>query len=134
VLLGLLLLWTLNPYLGFRTTASFTMLSGLITEGPGSNHLFMPSAHLVDHQNDLVDVVGSDDSDFQELADQGQALPYHEFQRAADLGIAVTGRRDGVVVSTTSDAASDIAAPNAVLNKLWLFRPVPADGQPLCTN
>ena len=33
------------------------MFSNLRTEGPGTNHLFLPSVHVVDLQNDLVVLV-----------------------------------------------------------------------------
>jgi hypothetical protein len=41
-----------TPYLGLGTSARFTMFSSLRTEGPGTNHLFWPSLHVVDSQND----------------------------------------------------------------------------------
>jgi hypothetical protein len=41
-----------TPYLGLGTSSRFTMFSSLRTEGPGTNHLFWPSLHLVDSQDD----------------------------------------------------------------------------------
>lgn len=43
-----------GPYLGFGTAARFTMFSNLRTEGPGTNHLFLPSFHLIDSQNEWL--------------------------------------------------------------------------------
>lgn len=40
-----------SPYVGFGTSSRFTMFSGLRTEGPGTNHLFLPSVHVIDSQN-----------------------------------------------------------------------------------
>jgi len=40
-----------SSYLGFGTSSRFTMFSGLRTEGPGTNHLFLPSVHVIDSQN-----------------------------------------------------------------------------------
>ncbi len=40
-----------SPYLGFGTSSRLTMFSGLRTEGPGTNHLFLPSVHVIDSQN-----------------------------------------------------------------------------------
>lgn len=123
--------WALNPYVGFRTTGSFTMFSGLRTEGSGTNHLFMPSVHVVDHQNDLVTISGSDDPALQALADAGQALPYLEVKRAAVGGqIRIHGRRGDEMLSVDADALTR----SPVLEKLWHFRAVPADGAPMCTN
>jgi hypothetical protein len=50
-----------SPYLGFGTSSRFTMFSGLRTEGAGSNHLFMPSTHLIDSQNSSLVVVDAND-------------------------------------------------------------------------
>lgn len=134
VLLVSFAVWSLNPYLGFRTTASFTMFSGLVTEGPGTNHFFMPSLHLVDHQNDLVVLQGSDDEGLRDLAELGQALPYLEVQRAVAAGARVEGRRDGASLPVTADGRTDVPDPPPWLAKIWHFRAVAADGEPQCTN
>jgi hypothetical protein len=134
VLLLLCVVWALNPYVGFRTTASFTMFSGLVTEGPGTNHFFMPSVHVVGYQNDLVEVLDADDERYRALADTGQAVPYFEVQRAAAEQVTLTGRRDGRPLSIV-DGVGPVTPPNPILAKLWLFRAVPADdGVPQCTN
>lgn len=128
-------LWVLNPYLGFRTMGAFTMFSGLVTEGPGTNHFFMPSVHLVDEQNDLVVLETSNNRALQDLADDGQAVPYFEIRRvAASSSIELTGTRNGepFVVDDSSRHLLEPLGP--VWAKLWIFRAVPAAGEPLCIN
>lgn len=46
-----MLTFVATPYLGLGTSSRFTMFSNLRTEGPGTNHLFWPSVHVVDTQN-----------------------------------------------------------------------------------
>jgi hypothetical protein len=66
-----------SPYLGFGTSSRFTMFSGLRTEGAGSNHLFMPSTHLIDSQNSSLVVVDANDASpvLSKAAESRAAIP-----------------------------------------------------------
>jgi hypothetical protein len=72
-----------TPYLGLGTSSRFTMFSGLRTEGPGTNHLFMPSVHLVDSQNDAFIVLDSTGQAplLAHAASQHLAMPVVELRR-----------------------------------------------------
>lgn len=73
----------LGPYLGFGTSSRFTMFSGVRTEGPGTNHLFIPSVHLIDSQNEALVVVWSNgESEALALAAEAKAaIPVAELRR-----------------------------------------------------
>jgi hypothetical protein len=81
ILPGLVLLNGMSPYLGLRTQLSFSMFSNLRTEGGRSNHLFMPRlATLEPYEDDLIEIVDSNDPGFQALKQQELLLPYFEFK------------------------------------------------------
>ncbi len=58
----LLVAWALCPYLGLRTTGTFTMFSNLMTEGATSNHLLLRSNPLKiwSYQEDTVRILALD--------------------------------------------------------------------------
>lgn len=71
----------INPYLGLKTESSFGMFSNLRTEGPRTNHLFIPkSTQLFDFQDDLVIVEGSNHRQLQKMARKGQQVPLFEVE------------------------------------------------------
>lgn len=78
-----------SPYLGLGTSGRFTMFSGLRTEGPGTNHLFLPSVHVIDSQNKWLivdDLILGDDSESvrsatDEIVKVHAAVPIAELRR-----------------------------------------------------
>lgn len=80
---GVMLAWVAGPYLGFGTSSRFTMFSGLRTEGPGTNHLFLPSYHLIDSQNDALIVISEtgDSRLLETAAEHHAAIPVTELRR-----------------------------------------------------
>ena len=77
----LVLISGLNPYLGLRTQLSFSMFSNLRTEGGRSNHLFMPRLMTLEpYEDDLIEIVDSNNAGFRALKDQQLLLPYFEFK------------------------------------------------------
>ena len=66
-----------SPYLGFGTSSRFTMFSGLRTEGAGSNHLFMPSTHLIDSQSSSLVVIDANGASpvLENAAENRAAIP-----------------------------------------------------------
>lgn len=136
--LGLLAFTALNPYLGLRTTGAFTMFSNLRTEGPGGNHLILPSWHPTDHQNDWFVVESASDPDLATVVEHGRALTrttVRQLSRPA-TGQSMTGAfADGEPVVWT-DHGSDrlVGAPTWVERWALSFRPVALEGEPGCGN
>lgn len=80
VVVLLLLLIAVRPYAGFGTSSAFTMFSGVRTEGPGTTHLFLPSVHLIDSQNDYLIVIEVSDG-HSPAAEARAAIPVTEIRR-----------------------------------------------------
>ena len=97
-----LVLSPLSPYIGLKTRSALSMHCNLRTETGHWNHLFLPEGMRVfNYQDDLVEVIDSDLSDFAHLRDEGMALPYFEFRRWCRLSEAdffVEFRRGGGAV------------------------------------
>ncbi len=128
-------LYVAMPYVGLRTDAVFTMFSNLRTEGPGTNHLFLPSFHLVGHQNDLVVLVDSNDDKLAELAEDGQQIPRFEVERilgADDTLFVVEATESGEV--RLGSGGEPVDPPPFLASRLLHFRAIPASGDALCTN
>lgn len=83
-----------SPYLGLKTTTAFSMFSNLRTEGGHSNHVFLPNVAMFKYQEDLVEVLESNDSKFSDLVDSGDLIPWFEFRRMAS-----TSERDDAEIT-----------------------------------
>jgi hypothetical protein len=139
---GVVLLNGLNPYFGLRTQLSFSMFSNLRTEGGISNHLFMPRlANLGDYQEDLVEILASDDPDLDEYPKRQLLLPFFEFRRlVSGVGdVSVTYLRDGeehhfeCVQGRCNDP--ELARPHSgLMRRLLYFRPVDKGPHMLCRH
>jgi hypothetical protein len=72
-----------SPYIGLGTSSRFTMFSSLRTEGPGTNHLFLPSFHVVQSQNDylLVQRVYGSSAALEQARESRAAIPMIEVRR-----------------------------------------------------
>jgi hypothetical protein len=138
----LVLLNGLNPYLGLRTQLSFSMFSNLRTEGGVSNHLFMPRlVSLGGYQEDLVEILETDDADLVEYPKKQLLLPYFEFRRLVSGldDISVTYLRGGArhtfqcVAGSCNDA--ELAQPySRLMGRLLYFRPVDKGPHMLCRH
>lgn len=136
-ILLLAVLWALNPYLGLRTTGSFTMFSNLRTESPSPNHVFMPSFRLTDWQDDMVTLTSSNDDQLQAGARNKMALPLVALRRMAmdDPDLEVTGVLHGRTVTWDGgDGETELTPLPYWQYKLLLFRPVTTDGRPFCSQ
>ncbi len=134
---ALLMVHILNPYVGLRTVSTFNMFSNLRTEGPGDNHLFLPSGSLFDYQDDLAAFVSSNDPELQELADDGQAAPFFELQRLVgeDPELVVEVRHRGQTVRYgQGPGLVDPGETSWISRKLLLFHHVADTGDPPCIN
>lgn len=133
-----------SQYLGLKTETCFTMYSNLRTEGRVNNHLFMPALRLAGYQDDLVEILETNDPELKKLIDQQQLITFFEFQ--SRLGtqrdtphLTVTYVRDGQVSTftrlkgTSNDKRFD-SPPPLILRKLLFFRPVPKSDRCACQH
>lgn len=126
-----------GPYLGLGTAPAFTPFSNLRTEGPGTNHLFIPSVHIVDHQNDVVWVtdVTSPSADGSIIEDGGRGLTYSSLRVFGDDDpmLRVSGI-DTVTGELVRDRlASAYGSPTFAERYLLSFRFVPSATDPACS-
>ena len=133
----------LTSYLGLRTAGNFTMFSNLRTEGGISNHLFMPRrlVSLADYQEDLVEILETDDVDFAEYREQQLLLPYFEFRRMMSgiENVRVTYLRGGQQHSFECKDGhcndAELAQPySGLVRRLLYFRPVDKGPRMLCRH
>lgn len=132
----LALVWALSPYLGLRTTSVFTMFSNIRTEAPSSNHLFMPSVHLTDWQDDMVILRSSNDAGLQSGADKSLAVPLVALRRYAmdDPGLEVTGVLHGRTVEFgPEEGQTALEALPYWQYKYLLMRPVVSNATSFCS-
>jgi hypothetical protein len=135
--LALAVLWALNPYLGLRTTGSFTMFSNLRTEAPHPNHLFMPSWRLTTWQDDMVTLDASSDTAARTGVDGEVTLPLVSLRRLATLDpdMQVSGTIDGRSVTWGPGDDQELLEPLPWWQyKLFFLRPVESDGRPYCSS
>ena len=71
----------LAPYLSLKTTTAFSMFSNIRTEGTGNNHLFMPRIKLFSYQDDLVEILESNDRQLQQYGRTKDLLTWFELRR-----------------------------------------------------
>lgn len=81
VVLALVLLNSLSPYLGGKTTSTMTMYSNLQVEGGVSNHLIIPRLPIHTPQDDIVTVLRTNDPNLQRVIDLEYKITMHEFVR-----------------------------------------------------
>lgn len=130
------LLSGVQPYVGLRTRANLSMFSNLRTEDHRPNHLLMPQVYLVDHQNDLVEIVRTDIPKIQEELANGYRMTFWELRyrsRQRPDG-QVTYRRAGVerTVERVGDDP-ELSSPPAWWEEwLFVFRPVDHGGGAVC--
>ena len=134
-LLALLVLNAASPYLGGKTTSSFTMFSNLRTEGMESNHVLIPRLPIETMQDDLVRISTSSNPVLQRHAEDGNLLAYHEVRRTlrTDPTASVDLERAGEQLSY-EDASEDpeLTSLSFASRKLFHFRPVNETGPPIC--
>ena len=99
LILGLALLNAASPYLGGKTTTSFTMFSNLQTEDETSNHFFLPRLSVASAQDDLVRVIDSSNDRLRRSGDRGFLITWHELRRVLsdDPGASIRYERGNKV-------------------------------------
>ena len=135
----LVLINGLSPYLGLKTTTAFSMFSNLRTEGGQSNHFFLSNIGLFKYQEDLVEVVDSNDAHFLGLIDSGDLIPWFEFRRMSSMSdrddAAITcirnGRRLVLKRDDPSDESQEAFTPHPwLVDKFLHFRSISPFDQP----
>ena len=140
VLPALLIFDGINPYLGLKTDTAFAMYSNLRSEGGITNHLIWrhPLA-LADYQEDLVQVVDSNDPALRGIAQRGWPIPFFDLRRRVSelvkdgsKNISVTYVQNGKTTRVeAAEAAPDLATrPSLLERKLLLFRAISRQGCP----
>jgi len=135
MLLVLLAFNVSSPYLGGKTTSSFTMFSNLRTEGGTSNHMFLPRLNFPTKQDDLVEIHDTSNSFLGEVAAAGHLVAYHEVRRALSVdpsaSIAFTRKGEFFTFVDASDEP-DLVALGVFQRKLFHYRTVNVEGPPVC--
>jgi hypothetical protein len=135
IMVALLVVNVMSPYIGLKTTSSFTMFSNLGTEGGATNHMFIPRLSLFGYQDDVIQPIQSSNPVLTQHISNGEWLTYHEFRRIlqADPHASVTFSRAGVEYRLdTANEVSDLIRLPWLESKLLHFRSIPADGRPQC--
>lgn len=140
VLPALLVFDGINPYLGLKTDTAFAMYSNLRSEGGRTNHLIWrhPLA-LANYQEDLVQVVDSNDPVLQVAAQEGWPIPFFDLRRRivdlvkqGEKNISVTYIRNGKLTRVqAAELEPDLAtSPSMLERKLLKFRAISYEGCP----
>ncbi|MBD3913392.1 hypothetical protein [Nocardioides hwasunensis] len=122
----------LTPYLEVKTAVGFNMYANLVTVAGESNHFVVPrTLHLSSVQDDLVEIVDSDDPALEVYAREGYLLPernlLHYLAEHPDSTVSV---RDGD--GERSLAGADGVPLPLVITKLQPFRAVDTQNPPRC--
>lgn len=129
----------LSPYLGLKTENSFTMFSNLRTEGTGWNHYLMPRRlRVFGFQDEPVRILGGSDPELQRLARGGFRLVPFELRRYAaehpDASLVYESAEGRFDARRAADDPRLARAPDALLARLLLFRPVAPAERNLCLH
>ena len=132
-----------SQYLGLKTETCFTMYSNLRTEGGVNNHLFMPALRIAGFQDDLVEILETDNRDLLENYLQKEnyitAFEFHRLISSADEEFFVEFRHEGKVqridlVNSKTDSHPFLEKQNLFMRKLLFFRPVPKSDLSPCQH
>lgn len=127
------------PYLGLATVPCLSMFSNLRTEGTLSNHWIVPPGLKVfGFQDDLVQVLASNDKGLHKLAEKGLVIPYFELCRVVngiEEPLTLRFERSGrtfVFANALPGQRPGIQPTPWLLGKLLRFRPVDREGPMTC--
>ena len=122
----------LTPYLEVKTAVGFNMYANLVTVAGDTNHLVVRrTAHVSTVQDDLLEVIESEDDGLAAYADEGYLLPRRNLldYLARNPGVSLLVRDgDG---ERTLDSSDGVRLP-LVVRKLLTFRAVDAKDPPRC--
>lgn len=120
-----------SPYLGVKTSGTYTMYSNLDVYEGRSNHYLVPRFGTGTLQDDLVEVVDSSNEKLRSLRDDGLLLTWHELRRvlARDPEASVRYRRGGALFDYARAADNaELTSLDPVLHRLVGHRPHPEAG------
>src|SRR5271167_2338492 len=140
VIPALLIFDGINPYLGLKTDTAFAMYSNLRSEGGETNHfLWRHPLALANYQEDLVQVLDSNDVALKLTAKRGWPIPFFDLRwRISFLAhdgaknISITYIRKGETIHRDA-AESDpelSTRPSLLERKLLRFRAIGREGCP----
>ncbi len=113
----------LSPYLGMKTENTWSMFSNLKTEQGTTNHLLVSDKlSLSNHQDDLVQIRSSSDSQLQKIADTGFLIPYFELRSYMHHKYTKNG---SVIPALTYTRGGDELVVNDITQAPDLFSPYP---------
>lgn len=124
----------LTPYLEVKTATGFNMYANLVTVAGETNHLVARrTLHLSEVQDDLLEVIASNDPDLGRYAEEGYLLPERNL-----LDYLASHPDTSVVVrdeagERTLDGSDGVAVP-LVVTKLLAFRAVDEQDPPRCQS
>lgn len=130
-----------TPYLGVKTQTSFSMFSNLRTEGGRTNHLLIEeTANLIDHGDDLVRIVESNDPQLADLVEHDHRITWFEFRdhvhrstggrRAVNVTFEYGGQT--VTLRNRDDVARHVPVVHPLARKLRYYRSLPPKGVSAC--
>jgi hypothetical protein len=154
VVFALVVLNSASPYIGLKTESNVAMYSNMRTEGGVNNHLFLPTVQLFHFQDDLVEVVDSNNEEILKLKSHparygyiGQQFDtyvnYFEFRRVVsglkDPNLEITYRYNGEALTFKRGSEDNVDAdldvpPPMLLAKILHFRPVFKRGLSYCLH
>jgi hypothetical protein len=121
------------PYLSLKTTTAFSMFSNIRTEGTGNNHLFMPRLKLVQYQDELVEILESNNRQLQQHVKSKDLLTWFEFRRIVssqkrrNLVVKYKRLNEAEKIFEQKNAAADddlVTQHPWYLSRFLVFRPV----------
>ncbi len=122
----------LTPYLEVKTSTGFNMYANLVTVAGETNHLVVRrTLHLSKVQDDLLEVVASDDPGLSRYAEEGYLLPERNLldYLASHPDVSVVVRDEEG--ERTLDGSDGVAVP-LMVTKLQAFRAVDEQDPPRC--
>ena len=122
----------LTPYLEVKTSLGFNMYANLVTVAGDTNHLVVRrTARLSSVQDDLLEVIESEDDGLAAYAEEGYLLPRRNLldYLARNPGVSVVVQDgDG---ERTLDSSDGVRLP-LMVRKLITFRAVDGEDPPRC--
>jgi len=121
------------PYLSLKTTTAFSMFSNIRTEGAGNNHLFMPRLKLFGYQDQLVEILRSNNRQLQQYVKTKDLLTWFEFrrivssQKSGNLVVKYKRLNKNEKIFKQKNAAPDddlVTQHPWYLSRFLIFRPV----------
>lgn len=120
-----------SPYTGLGTAGRFVERSGYASAEGGSNHLLIPATRLCEYDEDMIELIASNDPWLQELADSGQLISWFDLINYVvprpDTSISFIRENEHFQVDRCGDITELSVANPWIARKLIAFRPLHRD-------